>query len=213
MAQRKPREPLLLEVPRPRLSDDEVMELFYGGKAGGSPPLSSGAPEHIPSAEGGVTPARLHAGLTLVLGRAMFPERSGFFVDHDVEDQLARLQDPYEYIVYRKLWRHSFGSPARLNCCRASHAFLLEGSPFTHRNSIIRALEGLCRKRHIIRIHEPKSAMQAGKLYRVLHPVEILNDRTAEGIALTAIPEAGLDVEHVQWEGKEVLQQKGMITP
>jgi hypothetical protein len=29
MAQRKAKEPLLAEVPRPRLSDEELMELFY----------------------------------------------------------------------------------------------------------------------------------------------------------------------------------------
>jgi hypothetical protein len=32
MAQRKPKEPLLAEVPRPRLSDEELMELFYSGQ-------------------------------------------------------------------------------------------------------------------------------------------------------------------------------------
>jgi hypothetical protein len=32
MAQRKAKEPLLAEVPRPRLSDEELMELFYSGQ-------------------------------------------------------------------------------------------------------------------------------------------------------------------------------------
>ena len=32
MAQRKAKEPLLAEIPRPRLSDEELMELFYSGK-------------------------------------------------------------------------------------------------------------------------------------------------------------------------------------
>jgi hypothetical protein len=32
MAQRKPKEPLLAEIPRPRLSDEELMELFYSGQ-------------------------------------------------------------------------------------------------------------------------------------------------------------------------------------
>jgi len=41
MTQRKAKEPLLTEVPKPRLSDDELMELFYSKRQGKSPFLAT----------------------------------------------------------------------------------------------------------------------------------------------------------------------------
>lgn len=248
MAKKKSQEPLIITVPKPRLTDDEAMDIFYGGKTSpGIPPapvLSPLSEETViePDTKDNPTSAGLEAGspyegspnigspfiglpetgIPQVTSKPFFPQKlilskaacfeDHFFpLDNDVEDKLARLQDPYEYIVYRKLWRHSFGSPARLNCCRASYSFLLEGSPFTHRNSIIRAIEGLCRKHHIIRINEPKAVTQAGKLYRVLRPAEIFAGMTAEGIPFSSIPDKGIDIVQAEFEGEEVHLLKGTI--
>ncbi len=85
---------------------------------------------------------------------------------------IAPLQDPKEHCAYTYLYRLSYGW--KRNFCRTGYGDIMKNTSLSSRSSVIRAIEGLIEKKHIIRIEE-NSLKRAGSLYRVLTPQEILS--------------------------------------
>lgn len=88
-------------------------------------------------------------------------------------NNIAKLQDEKEHCVYMYLFKLSYG--LRRNFCRVGYDAILKNTSLSSRSSVIRAIEGLIQKNHIIKIKEdmPK---KSGTLYRVLSPDEIISN-------------------------------------
>ena len=74
-------------------------------------------------------------------------ERDFFVIPNDVIDVLAPLQTPAEEVVYRRLFRMSYGW--RRNFCSTSIPRLLKTMNIQSRNTVRKALRGLIEKGHI----------------------------------------------------------------
>ena len=101
-------------------------------------------------------------------------ERNFFAVPNDVIDVLAPLQTPVEEVVYRRLFRMSFGW--QRNYCRASIPYLLKTSDVQSRNTMRKALRGLIEKGHIAEYIDERGRVDInneGTLYIVFLPNEI----------------------------------------
>jgi hypothetical protein len=85
--------------------------------------------------------------------------------------KIAPLQDPKEHCLYTYLYRLSYGWGR--NFCRVGYAGIMRNTSLASRSSVARAVEGLIKKKHVIRIEEG-SYRRAGTLYRVLTPQEII---------------------------------------
>ena len=86
--------------------------------------------------------------------------------------KIAKLQDEKEHCVYIYLCRLSYGW--KRNFCRFGYDAILKNTSLSSRSSVIRAVEGLIQKNHVIKIRESKQK-ESGTLYRVLTPDEILS--------------------------------------
>jgi len=151
----------------------------------------------IPSQDIPPLQAPAQATLTkLALGRCPRPNANFYQVDNDVDDKLAPLQTPFEHIVYRRLWRDSFGSKECKNYCRAGYSYLLKHTSLKSKNAVIAAVKGLLAKKHIIRILD-EDYMSEGTLFRILRPEEILKGITADGIPLEGIPSQGIPLKDI----------------
>lgn len=159
---------------------------------------SQGIPSQgIPSR--GIPPPHAPAArepVKLSLGRRPRLNANFYQVDNDVDDKLAPLQMPFEYIVYRRLWRDSFGSKECKNYCRAGYSYLLKHTPLKSKNAVIAAVKGLLTKKHIIRILD-EDYVSEGTLFRILRPEEILKGVTSEGIPLEGIPPQGIPLQDI----------------
>jgi len=86
--------------------------------------------------------------------------------------KIAKLQDEKEHCAYIYLCRLSYGW--KRNFCRVGYDAILKNTSLSSRSSVIRAVEGLIQKNHVIKIREDKQK-ESGTLYRVLTPDEILS--------------------------------------
>ena len=86
--------------------------------------------------------------------------------------KIAKLQDEKEHCAYIYLFRLSYGW--KRNFCRFGYDAILKNTSLSSRSSVIRAVEGLIQKNHIIKIRESRQK-ESGTLYRVLTPDEILS--------------------------------------
>lgn len=150
-------------------------------------PSQGTLPRHAPAAR---EPVKLS------LGKRPRPNANFYQVDNDVDDKLAPLQTPFEHIVYRRLWRDSFGSKECKNYCRAGYSYLLKHTPLKSKNAVIAAVKGLLAKKHIIRILD-EDYVSEGTLFRILRPEEILKGVTSEGIPLEGIPPQGIPLQDI----------------
>lgn len=101
-------------------------------------------------------------------------ERDFFVIPNDVIDVLAPLQTPAEEVVYRRLYRMSYGW--RKNFCRTSIPHLLKTTNIQSRNTVRKALRGLIEKGHIAEYVNERGRVDAnndGTLYIVFLPEEI----------------------------------------
>lgn len=86
-------------------------------------------------------------------------------------NNIAKLQDEKEHCVYMYLFKLSYG--LKRNFCRVGYDAILKNTSLSSRSSVIRAIDGLIRKNHIIKIKEDMPN-KSGTLYRVLSPDEIV---------------------------------------
>ena len=101
-------------------------------------------------------------------------ERDFFVIPNDVIDVLAPLQTPAEEVVYRRLYRMSYGW--KRNFCRTSIPHLLKITNIQSRNTVRKALRGLIEKGHIAEYVNERGRVDAnndGTLYIVFLPEEI----------------------------------------
>ncbi|MBM3210627.1 hypothetical protein FJZ33_00290 [Candidatus Poribacteria bacterium] len=97
-----------------------------------------------------------------------------FSVPNDVIDVLAPLQTPAEEVVYRRLFRQSYGW--KRNYCRVSIPLLMKTCMIKSENTIRKALRGLIEKGHIAEYLNENGRIDTnndGTLYIILLPEEI----------------------------------------
>lgn len=100
-----------------------------------------------------------------------------FRIDADVFDILPRVQTPFEQLVYRHLYRESYGRNSRT--CFVGLKALTDISQLS-KNTVRRALDSLQEKGHIRRMERFNDRDHKGTVYRVFLPSEIpgLQSRT-----------------------------------
>ena len=105
-----------------------------------------------------------------------------FAVPNAVIDVLAPLQTPVEEIIYRRMFRMSYGW--KRNYCRVSIPKLLNSCQIKSENTIRKALHGLIEKGHIAEYINEKNRVdvnEEGTLYIVLLPEEIITGAKSKG--------------------------------
>jgi len=140
--------------------------------------------EEEPSFEGFAV--ALREGLTGV--RANFTK-----YPNEVHDLMASMLDINESIAYMRLWRDSWGFGR--NYCRVGYGALVKGTSIRSRNSAIAAIKSLRKKCFIALILDRSGRAltnQAGSIYRIFAPEEIISGTTEEGVPLSGIPESGI---------------------
>ncbi len=101
-------------------------------------------------------------------------DKNFFTVPNEVIDILAPLQTPVEEVVYRRLFRMSYGW--RRNFCRASIPFIIKTSMIKSENTVRKALRGLVEKGHIAEYVNENGRVDTsneGTLYIVFVPSEV----------------------------------------
>ena len=101
-------------------------------------------------------------------------DKNFFTVPNEVVDILAPLQTPVEEVVYRRLFRMSYGW--RRNFCRASIPFIMKTSMIKSENTVRKALRGLVDKGHIAEYVNENGRVDTnneGTLYIVFLPSEV----------------------------------------
>lgn len=106
-----------------------------------------------------------------------------FKIPNNIQN-IAKLQDEKEHCAYMYLFRLSYGW--KRNFCRVGYNAILKNTSLSSRSSVIRAVEGLIQKNHIIKIEENKQK-RSGTLYRILTPNEILSNVFNLGIVRMSI--------------------------
>ena len=99
----------------------------------------------------------------------------------------------FESLLYIKFWRESWGYGK--NYCRIGYSTLLRQTSLRSKSTVTRAIAGLREKRFIVLALDEGSSpktTQAGTIYRVFAPSEILDGKTEEGISLQSIPAEGI---------------------
>lgn len=94
-------------------------------------------------------------------------------------NNIAKLQDEKEHCVYMYLFKLSYG--LKRNFCRVGYDAILKNTSLSSRSSVIRAINGLIQKNHIIKIKEDMQK-KSGTLYRVLSPDEIVLNTFSKGL-------------------------------
>lgn len=94
-------------------------------------------------------------------------------------NNIAKLQDEKEHCVYMYLFRLSYG--LKRNFCRVGYDAILKNTSLSSKSSVIRAIDGLIRKNHIIKVKE-NMQKKSGTLYRVLSPDEIVLNTFSKGV-------------------------------
>lgn len=93
-----------------------------------------------------------------------------FSMDADVFDILPKVQAPFEQLVYRYLYRESYGRKSRT--CFVGLKTLTETCQLS-KNTVRRALDSLEAKGHIRRVERFNDRDHKGTIYRVFLPCEI----------------------------------------
>jgi len=113
---------------------------------------------------------------------------------NEMHELIVDRLDPFEALLYLRLWRDSWGY--NRNYCRHSHSKTMTCTCIKSMGTARRALEGLIKKRFIVRCLKQDDGKQDidkdGSLYRILTPQEMLNGVTEEGILLDDIPDDGV---------------------
>ncbi|MBN2015991.1 hypothetical protein JW766_04115 [Candidatus Dojkabacteria bacterium] len=105
----------------------------------------------------------------------------------------ARLNEMSSGIVYTYLWRQSWGYGR--NYCRISYATIVNNTLVKSRSTAQRAIYTLQELHFIVRSlleNGDPDVDQAGALYRIITPNEIINGKTEEGVLLEDIPIEGV---------------------
>ena len=132
--------------------------------------------------------------IVLYLREGVNPAEKNFTkYPNDMHSLMTDRLTEYESLLYVKLWRESWGYGK--NYCRIGYSVLLNETSLRSKSTVTRAVAGLREKRFIILAlddsNHPKTT-QAGSIYRVLTPFEILDDKTEEGIVLESILTTGV---------------------
>lgn len=113
---------------------------------------------------------------------------------NEIHDLIVDRLDPFEALLYLRLWRDSWGY--NRNYCRHSHSKTIAHTCIKSIGTARRALEGLIKKRFIVRALRQDDGKhdvdKEGSLYRILTPQEIIEGITEEGVLLNDIPDEGV---------------------
>jgi len=138
-------------------------------------------------------------------------EKGYYKIPNDISDKLSSTMTPAEEIVYNKLYRMSYGW--NKNYCRVGYEFFKKKSSIKGKNTVIRAIKGLCQKRYIARIINFDGEIDTtgeGTLYRVFTPEEILNGISQEGILIKDISIMGIPKMGIPKQNKDIILDVGI---
>jgi len=142
-----------------------------------------------------LAPARIERNIVLYLKEGLNPANRDFTKYPNEIHKIIRekLEEESEGILYMYMWWQSWGFGR--NFCRISHLTVVKDTLIGSKRTAQRAMSGLVSKRFVVKGLDEgneRDVTQAGGLYRVLTPQEIVQGMTEEGINLREIPEDGV---------------------
>jgi hypothetical protein len=117
---------------------------------------------------------------------------NSYLIERDVSDKLSLKLNPYEDVIYNKLYRLSLGEGR--NYCQIGYGGIIEVTGLKCTRTVKIAIENLIEKKYIARINiDDKDRKGKGTLYRIFMASEIISGKTAEGFELSSIDGKGID--------------------
>lgn len=115
-----------------------------------------------------------------------------YLLEKAVSDVLSLNLNPYEDVIYNKLYRLSFGEGK--NYCQIGYGGIIESTSLKCTRTAKIAIDHLIEKKYIARINiDDKDRKGNGTLYRVFMASEIMSGKTMEGFDLSSIDVKSID--------------------
>ncbi len=115
-----------------------------------------------------------------------------YLLEKAVSDVLSLKLNPYEDVIYNKLYRLSFGEGK--NYCQIGYGGIIESTSLKCTRTAKIAIDHLIEKKYIARINiDDKDRKGNGTLYRVFMASEIMSGKTMEGFDLSSIDVKSID--------------------
>jgi len=129
----------------------------------------------------------------LILKDNIYPvKEESYLIEKNVSDKISLKLNPYEDVIYNKLYRLSFGEGR--NYCQIGYGGIIESTSLQCTRTVKIAIEHLIEKKYIARINiDDKDRKGKGTLYRIFMASEILSHRTEEGYDLSSIDGRAID--------------------
>lgn len=119
------------------------------------------------------------------------PEHS-YLIEKNISDKLSLELNPYEDVIYNKLYRLSYGEGK--NYCQIGYGGITECTGLKCTRTVKIAIENLIKKKYIARINiDDKDRKANGTLYRIFMASEILSSKTLEGFDMSLIDGTSID--------------------
>ncbi|MEQ8188733.1 MAG: hypothetical protein ABRQ39_12245 [Candidatus Eremiobacterota bacterium] len=161
----------------------EVMDVFFPSR------------EDIPveKKEVTVSPVTQTGKPALTLKDNIYPAaEQSYLLEKNVSDILSLKLNPYEDVIYNKLYRLSFGEGK--NYCQIGYGGIIESTSLKCTRTAKISIDHLIEKKYIARINiDDKDRKGKGTLYRVFTASEIMSGKTLEGFDFSLIDGRAID--------------------